>query len=90
MKFGDWWLTRSWPTRYRMVKACGVGLGHLWHIAEDHGQAGPKLALKIERFTAGAVNRHDLRPDIYPMSGCDCESCTRHRSDDHLENDDAA
>ncbi|MBW4049800.1 MAG: helix-turn-helix domain-containing protein [Proteobacteria bacterium] len=39
----------------------------LYMIAKGHKQCGPILAGKIERATGAAVNRADLRPDIFSM-----------------------
>ena len=37
----------------------------LYQIALGHKPAGWKLAQKIEDATAGAVTRHDLRPEVF-------------------------
>jgi DNA-binding transcriptional regulator YdaS (Cro superfamily) len=47
---------------------------YLWQLARGHRRPSPVLALSIERATARAVTRHDLRPDIYgPAPGVDPE-----------------
>ena len=89
MRFHDWLRTRSIANRMRCATACKVTLGHLWGVAEKKYRASPQLTLRIERFTVGAVTRHDLRPDIYPRAGCACEDCTLHRMGANLEDDDA-
>ena len=53
--------------RGRLAADLRVSPDYLWQIATgwDNRKASPKLALRIESATGGAVSRHDLRPDIF-------------------------
>jgi DNA-binding transcriptional regulator YdaS (Cro superfamily) len=50
-----------------LADACGVKQGHVWHWLNRAKRVPAEQVLKIERATAGAVTRHDLRPDLYPL-----------------------
>lgn len=49
--------------RERLASACGTALGHLRNVMYGYRPCAPELASAIERNTAGAVTRQDLRPD---------------------------
>lgn len=46
-----------------LAAASGATVGHLRNVASGFRSASPVLASAIERATAGAVTRRDLRPD---------------------------
>lgn len=48
------------------ARRCKRSLGYLYLVAGQHRSASAQLALAIERVTRGAVNRRELRPDLYP------------------------
>lgn len=48
-----------------IARAAGTSLCHLRNICYGQKRAGPELALRIERATAGALPRHRLRPDLW-------------------------
>lgn len=41
--------------------------GHVWKWLNDCPQVPAEYVLPIERVVDGAITRHDLRPDIYPI-----------------------
>jgi 4-hydroxybenzoyl-CoA reductase subunit gamma len=49
-----------------MASALDVKQGHVWYWLKKMDQCPPDRVLDVERVTAGAVSRHELRPDIYP------------------------
>ena len=49
-----------------MAGRLDVKQGHVWYWLNKMGQCPPDRVLDVERATAGAVSRHQLRPDIYP------------------------
>ena len=51
--------------RKRLADEMGTSVAYLSQIAHSHRQAGPAMAKAIEEATAGAVKRHELRPDIF-------------------------
>lgn len=58
----------NWDDRERLAKAVGSSAHYIYQIETGWRgrQASPRLAQAIERATAGAVTRQDLRPDIWP------------------------
>lgn len=57
--------TASCPVIARIAESAGCSAGTLYMIALGHKRPSWKLAGAIEQATAGAVTRHDLRPDIF-------------------------
>ena len=51
----------------REVSRAG-SVGYLYLVAGGHRRASPELAKRIERASAGAVKKSDLRPDIFEVS----------------------
>ena len=54
-----------------IARAAGTSLCHLRNICYGQKRAGPELAGRIERATAGALPRYRLRPDLWnpPSAG---------------------
>ncbi len=50
-----------------LAAASGATVGHLRNVASGFRAASPVLASAIERATAGAVTRRDLRPDDWHL-----------------------
>ena len=46
--------------------ALGCTSQYLSRVARGERQASPRLTLRIEEWSHGAVSRHELRPDVYP------------------------
>lgn len=44
----------------------GVTREHFIMISNKKERPGPKLVIKIEAWSKGAVSRKDLRPDLWP------------------------
>lgn len=64
--------TASCAVLARIAKKAKCKASTLYMIALGHKQPSWNLATSIERATAGAVTRHDLRPDVFgpaPASG---------------------
>lgn len=52
-----------------LARAIGVSQPYVWNwINRSGGQVPAKYILAIENATKGAVSRHDLRPDLYPIA----------------------
>jgi DNA-binding transcriptional regulator YdaS (Cro superfamily) len=51
--------------REQLARALKINEQYLYQIETGRRQAGPKLALEIERQTSGEVTASDLRPDIF-------------------------
>ena len=49
-----------------LARALGVKQGHIWHWLNKAGKCPAEHVLTIETATGGQVNRHQLRPDLYP------------------------
>ncbi len=50
-----------------LAKTVDVKQGHVWWWLNKSGKAPAEKCIGIERATNGAVTRHELRPDIYPL-----------------------
>ena len=50
-----------------LAKTVDVKQGHVWWWLNKSGKAPAEKCIDIERATNGAVTRHELRPDIYPI-----------------------
>ena len=50
-----------------LARAVDVKQGHIWWWLNRSGKAPAEKCIDIERATAGAVTRHELRPDVYPI-----------------------
>lgn len=46
--------------------ALGCSSQYISRVARNERQPSPVLTLQIERWSDGAVSRHQLRPDVYP------------------------
>lgn len=53
-----------------LARACGKGCRqqHVWNWLNRDRQIPAEFVLAIERATGGQVTRHQLRPDIYPLT----------------------
>ena len=67
MKLRAYLKTLDAEGKKRAAVRFGCKMGYLSQLSGGHRNASGKLALKIERETAGMVTRHDLRPDLYPL-----------------------
>lgn len=59
-----YWLSISVPDRAAFALRCGTSFAHLRNIAYGQKLCGEKLAIAIERESAGAVRCESLRPDV--------------------------
>lgn len=75
MRLRDWYRTRTVADRKKAAAAIGISPSYLKSLAESQRDPSPKVALKLERYTAGVISRHDLLPAVYPFSGCTCDNC---------------
>lgn len=48
-----------------MARRLGKKQGHVWKWRRDGVPA--EYVIRVETATNGAVSRHELRPDIYPL-----------------------
>lgn len=56
--------TRIAGNERKLAKAIGMSQHAVWH-ARKRGSVSPTMAIKIEKFTKGAVTRRQLRPDLF-------------------------
>lgn len=56
----------SIPKRAEVASELETSEQYLYQIETRRRRPSRLMALAIERATAGAVTRHDLRPDLYP------------------------
>lgn len=49
-----------------LARALDVRQQHIWNWLNRQRQVPANRVFDIERATAGAVTRHQLRPDLYP------------------------
>jgi DNA-binding transcriptional regulator YdaS (Cro superfamily) len=61
----DFLAGRSGTELSAIARAAGTSLCHLRNICYGQKRAGPELAIRIERATAGALPRRRLRPDLW-------------------------
>lgn len=52
----------------KLARILGVTQPNVWHWLHKSERVPGEYVLKIEEATGGKVSRHDLRPDLYPMS----------------------
>lgn len=74
MLLNAWYRLQTPAARVKAATACGISPNYLKALARGKDPS-PKVALKLERYTAGAVSRHDILPAVYPYSGCTCDAC---------------
>lgn len=65
MQLSDY-IARQGLTFTEAASALGCTSQYLGRVSRGERQASPALTLKIERWSDGAVTRHELRPDVYP------------------------
>lgn len=63
MDFKDFYISIPVDKRAQFADACETTVGQLRNIAYGR-PCGEKLAISIERESAGAVRCEDLRPDV--------------------------
>lgn len=52
--------------RRELAKKCGISFNYLTKLAYDKSaKPSPMLAVKLERYTDGAILREQMRPDIW-------------------------
>jgi DNA-binding transcriptional regulator YdaS (Cro superfamily) len=49
--------------RDAFAKRCGTSKGHLQNVMNGHAPLAPIVCVAVERESAGAVTRKELRPD---------------------------
>ncbi len=65
MDFRTYWLTMPVAARNDFARRCGTSPGFLRNLVYDTRKTcGEKLAIAIERESAGAVRCETLRPDV--------------------------
>lgn len=74
MDFATWWKYASPNTRRKLLLAIGRSRAYAQYLRNGKPPSQVTM-LKIEAFTDGTVNRHDLRPDLYSLVGCQCQWC---------------
>lgn len=69
-----YWDSLSKEQQDSLALEVGSTTGYLRLIFNSYKKAGFSLVKKIDEVTAGAVNKSELRPDIYPKatSGFEC------------------
>ena len=50
-----------------LARRCGTSQPRIWQCLNRNRSVPADLVLPIERSTEGAVTRHQLRPDLYPL-----------------------
>ena len=50
----------------KLGKLAGFSQNAIWY-AKRNGRCSAELAIGIERATNGAISKHRLRPDIFPI-----------------------
>lgn len=50
-----------------LAKALGVRQSHVWTWLHRQKRVPAERVLQIEAAVGGAVSRHELRPDLYPL-----------------------
>jgi DNA-binding transcriptional regulator YdaS (Cro superfamily) len=50
-----------------LARAIGLRQCHIYNWLNRNKKVPAEHVLKIEKATKGAVTRHQLRPDIYPL-----------------------
>ncbi len=53
---------RDRSEREQFAAQCGAAVGHLMNVGYGYKPCAPLLAAEIERASAGAVTRRELRP----------------------------
>ena len=62
-KFKTYLMSLSTAEREHFAERCGTSKKHLENMARGYKPCGPALAVLIERESAGAVTRKNLRTD---------------------------
>ena len=52
----------------KFAKQIGVTQGLVWQWIEGRQRITAERAIEIEAKTAGEIQRHDLRPDLFPRA----------------------
>ena len=52
-------------TQQQFAGMVGVSQGLIWQWINGRQKVTAERAIQIERATDGAINRHDLRPDLF-------------------------
>lgn len=61
----NYWDALTKPEQNALAKKVGSSSGYLRLVFNGYKKAGFSLAQRLEEETAGAVNKSQLRPDIY-------------------------
>ena len=53
--------------RREIARKCGISFKYLTKLVYDeNAKPSPALAVRIERYTDGAILREQMRPDVWP------------------------
>jgi DNA-binding transcriptional regulator YdaS (Cro superfamily) len=64
MDLKTFWLSMPVPERQAFAERCGTSFGFLRNVAYGQKTCGEKLAIAIERESAGRLRCEQLRPDV--------------------------
>jgi DNA-binding transcriptional regulator YdaS (Cro superfamily) len=62
----DQYLINVKKTKKDAARELGITREHFIMVSNGKDRPGPKLSLRIEEWSNGAVTRHELRPDLWP------------------------
>ncbi len=54
-------------TQSELARRVGVTPGMVWQWINGHRPVAAEKVIPIEQATDGVVQRHEIRPDIYPL-----------------------
>ena len=63
----DQYLEESSISQTEFARRVGVSQGMVWQWLNGRRRVAAENVLPIEEATGGAVTRHELRPDLYPV-----------------------
>jgi len=64
MKFSDYYTSLDAEGKAALAARLRTSVPYLSQLAHGHRKAGAALLMQIEGATSGAVQPHDLRPDL--------------------------
>ena len=62
------YLSKHGLSQEQFAKQLGVTQGLIWQWLDGRTRVTAERAVEIEGKTAGEIQRHDLRPDLYPRT----------------------
>lgn len=60
-------------TQEALGRAINKSQQYIWNLLNTAKEIKAEVAVAIDRETKGAVSKHDLRPDVFPLE--DAASC---------------